>query len=401
MSPPGQAYRIPRVRLTIADRSDNQTFLPFRLTMFITVNDLAKQFVRRAGAESDTSPAALGGVSLSVARGCMLALVGPSGSGKTTLLRCLAGLERPDRGSILFDGREVFCADRDIEVPTEQRKLGLIFQSYALWPHLTAERNVAYPLKRRGMSEAQCRARVAHYLDLVGCGSLGARFPHELSGGQQQRIALARALVYEPSVVLFDEPLSNLDPQLREHLRAQIREIQRSVGFTGVYVTHDQTEAFFVGDEVAILDRGLIAQSGTPEQIYRHPASPEVAAFVGASNGVEARIGADGLSVESSDIGTLKFDAPAPGLRPGGSVRLMLRPEALGLRADPAGLGVVVERIPAAGMDDYAVRLPGGRMWRARVDMRLPRIEVGSRVALEPQRDALFIFPRDREAPRR
>ena len=211
--------------------------------MYIEIAGVSKRFSRRGGTV-DTPVAALQSIGIGVEAGRMLALVGHSGSGKTTLLRCIAGLETPDEGTIRLGDRTVFSSQDGTNVPTEKRNLGLIFQSYALWPNMTAERNVAYPLRRRKVAEGEIRERVGRYLELVGCGQLGDRYPHELSGGQQQRIALARALVYEPEVVLFDEPLSNLDTSLREHLRAQIREIQRRVGFTGVYVTHDQGEAF-------------------------------------------------------------------------------------------------------------------------------------------------------------
>ena len=372
--------------------------------MFIQVDSVVKKFARRSGDTGQATHAALGGVSVAVEQGRMLALVGPSGSGKTTLLRCIAGLERPDAGSIRIGARQVFAADAGIEVPTEQRNLGLIFQSYALWPNMTVERNVAYPLKRRKVPEAECKARVLRYLDLVGCAHLAARFPHELSGGQQQRIALARALVYEPEVVLFDEPLSNLDPMLREHLRAQIREIQRTVGFTGVYVTHDQGEAFYVGDEVVILSEGRIAQAGSPDDIYRHPVSPHIAAFVGASNRVDGRLSDDGRQCIAAGLGTVTLAAPVAGAR---EVVLMARPEVVQLSplsdgsasaASAATAATVIERVPSGGMDEYAVRLASGAVWRARVDMRSPRIAVGARVAVTPRADALFIYPREAAA---
>jgi len=364
--------------------------------MFIQVDNVVKNFARRPGDPGLTQNAALGGVSVAVAQGRMLALVGPSGSGKTTLLRCIAGLERPDGGRIRIGERLMFATDEGIEVPTEQRNIGLIFQSYALWPNMTVERNVAYPLKRRKVADAECKTRVMRYLDLVGCAHLAARFPHELSGGQQQRIALARALVYEPAVVLFDEPLSNLDPQLREHLRAQIRDIQRSVGFTGVYVTHDQSEAFYVGDEVVILHEGRIAQAGSPDEIYGKPCSARVAAFVGASNHIAGVISADGAHFEAPGFGRVALaGAPVTIVPNGRPAMLMVRPEAVRLRPAAAGadLATVIERVPSGGMDEYAVRLGGGQVWRARVDMRTPRIAVGATVAVEPLADGLMLYP--------
>ncbi|MBM3346702.1 MAG: ABC transporter ATP-binding protein [Betaproteobacteria bacterium] len=337
--------------------------------MFIEIAEVSKQFLQRGGATPDKPFAALQSISVVVEQGKMLALVGPSGSGKTTLLRCIAGLETPDQGDIRIDGREVFSTRTGANTPTEKRNLGLIFQSYALWPNMTAEHNVAYPLRRRNVPDAECRARVARHLELVGCGHLGDRYPHELSGGQQQRIALARALVYEPAVVLLDEPLSNLDTSLREHLRAQIREIQRRVGFTGVYVTHDQGEAFYVGDRVAILGEGRLVQFGTPDEIYRNPNRAGVAAFVGASNRVEGRLGAGGGTFECQELGVLPLAAPVP------------------------GAATVMDRVLVGACDEYTLELRGGVRWRARSDLRLTRYNPGESVALAIAPDEFLVYP--------
>ena len=364
--------------------------------MFIEVDQVSKRFARRAGDTGAQTHAALAGVSVAVEQGKMLALVGPSGSGKTTLLRCIAGLETPDAGTLRIGDRVVFSATQN--VPTEQRNIGLIFQSYALWPNMTVRRNVAYPLRRRRVADQECETRVMRYLDMVGCAHLAERYPHELSGGQQQRIALARALVYEPAVVLFDEPLSNLDSMLREHLRAQIREIQRSVGFTGVYVTHDQGEAFYVGDEVVILRDGHIVQAGTPDDIYRQPNSAEVAAFVGAANSVTGQISADGTRFESDDLGRFTLAQPRSDLAGLSNVVLMTRPETVGIAPLSAGASdqapaTVTERVPTGASDEYALRLKSGKLWRARVDMRTTRVAVGAQVAIVLHNDAVFLYP--------
>lgn len=363
--------------------------------MFIDITEVSKQFLQRGGATPDRPFAALQSISVGVEQGKMLALVGPSGSGKTTLLRCIAGLETPDQGVIRIDDREVFSARTGANTPTEKRNLGLIFQSYALWPNMTAERNVAYPLRRRNVADAECRARVARHLELVGCGHLGDRYPHELSGGQQQRIALARALVYEPAVVLFDEPLSNLDTSLREHLRAQIREIQRRVGFTGVYVTHDQGEAFYVGDRVAILGEGRLVQFGTPDEIYRNPNRASVAAFVGASNRVEGRLGAGGGTFECQEFGVLPLAAPVPGAATGDEAVLMARPESVSLRSAEAGgaMATVVDRVLVGACDEYTLELRGGVRWRARSDLRLTRFNPGESVDLAIAPDEFLVYP--------
>ena len=366
--------------------------------MFIEIAGVSKNFVRRGGATSDTPVAALRSISVGVEAGRMLSLVGPSGSGKTTLLRCVAGLETPDEGIIRIGEREMFSSQRAIDIPTEKRNLGLIFQSYALWPNMTAERNVAYPLRRRGVSDADCKSRVARHLDLVGCDHLADRYPHELSGGQQQRIALARALVYEPAVVLFDEPLSNLDTSLREHLRAQIRAIQRSVGFTGVYVTHDQGEAFYVGDRVAILSAGNLAQSGTPDDIYRHPNSESVAAFVGASNRIEGRLGRGAF--ECPALGAIRLGDPVAGGNEGDAAVLMTRPESVVLQAPQAPqspdtcfpTAKVIDRVLVGASDEYTLELPGGVQWRARHDLRLHRFNPGDTVALAIDPDGILVY---------
>nr|BFE55613.1 ABC transporter ATP-binding protein [Dactylosporangium thailandense] len=224
-------------------------------------------------------------LSLAIEPGEMLVLLGPSGCGKTTLLRCLSGLERPDSGEISIADQQVF-GDWG-EVPTHRRDLGMVFQNYALWPHMSVVKNVEFPLRYRGrLPREERRRRAYETLSLIECEHLADRLPSQISGGQQQRVALARALVGEPSLILFDEPLSNLDYRLRVQLRQQIRELHRSLGFTGVYVTHDQTEAMQLGSRVVVLERGKVAQVGTPEQLFRSPKSPYVADFLGIDNRV-------------------------------------------------------------------------------------------------------------------
>ena len=362
--------------------------------MFIEIAGVSKRFVRRGGTGSDGAVEALQSINVGVEAGKMLALVGPSGSGKTTLLRCIAGLETPDDGAIRIGEREVFSSQRGVNEPTEKRNLGLIFQSYALWPNMTAERNVAYPLRRRKVAESECRARVARHLELVGCGDLGDRYPHELSGGQQQRIALARALVYEPAVVLFDEPLSNLDTALREHLRAQIREIQRRVGFTGVYVTHDQGEAFYVGDRVAILGEGSLVQFGAPDEIYRRPNRASVAAFVGASNRVDGTLAQAGRVFESPELGAIELAVPVEGAAEGAAAILMTRPESVALHAVDERLptATVVDRVLVGASDEYTLELRGGVRWRARTDLRLRRYATGDAVGLGIAPDGMLVY---------
>ena len=221
------------------------------------------------------------GVSLAVQEGEFVALLGPSGCGKTTTLRMIAGFEVPTRGEIRI--RERAVSGPGHFVPPERRDVGLVFQSYAVWPHMTVEDNVAYPLKLRGIAPADRRETARRMLDLVQMPGLGGRFPHQLSGGQQQRVALARALCKEPAVLLLDEPLSNLDAQLRKEMRIEIKALQRRLGITIVYVTHDQEEALTMADRIAVMGRGLVHQLDAPEAVFEHPADRFVAEFMGCT----------------------------------------------------------------------------------------------------------------------
>jgi iron(III) transport system ATP-binding protein len=226
----------------------------------------------------------LKGVSLTVARGEVVALLGPSGSGKTTLLRAVAGLEQPSAGSLAIGDTVFFDAARKIDVPAEKRGLGLVFQSYALWPHRTVFDNVAYGLKLRRVAGSEIRVRVEKALAQIGLAHLAARYPHQLSGGQQQRVALARALVYEPPVILLDEPLSNLDAKLREEARAWLRQLIVTLGLSALCVTHDQVEAMAIADRITLLNAGVIEQEGKPIELYNTPKTLFTAEFMGSNN---------------------------------------------------------------------------------------------------------------------
>jgi len=232
----------------------------------------------------------LKGVSVAVPAGQVVALLGPSGSGKTTLLRAIAGLETPHRGSIAIGERVFFDAARGIELPAEERGLGLVFQSYALWPHRTVFDNVAYGLKLRGVSATETKTRVDKTLSQIGLGHLAARYPHQLSGGQQQRVAIARALVYEPPVILLDEPLSNLDAKLREEARAWLRTLIVTLGLSAIHVTHDQVEAMAIADRIVLLDAGVIAQEGSPTTLYNEPTTLFTAEFMGSNNRIDGKL---------------------------------------------------------------------------------------------------------------
>ena len=224
---------------------------------------------------------ALGGIDIAVSEGDTLALLGPSGCGKTTCLRCIAGLERPDAGSIEIGGAPVFDARRGVDLMPEQRELGIVFQSYAVWPHMSVAENVGFPLKVRRMPRAEATAHTDEILDLVGLLPWRDRSAMALSGGQQQRVALARALVHKPRLVLFDEPMSNLDAQLREQMRIELKLLQQRLNFTAIFVTHDQTEAFALARHVVVMNHGHIEAEGEPRAVFRRPATSFVARFFG------------------------------------------------------------------------------------------------------------------------
>lgn len=247
----------------------------------VTITSLTKRF---GGARSD---AVIDDLDLEIAEGELLVLLGASGCGKTTTLRCLAGLETPTSGAITFGDRTVFDGDRRVEVPAEKRSIGMVFQSYALWPHLKVRKNIAYPLKARKIAQGLKEGWVEEVAEMVDCGHLLDRYPSQLSGGQQQRVALARGLVARPDLVLFDEPLSNLDAKLRMQVRADLHALHERLGFTSVFVTHDQDEALALADRVAIMRNGRIEQCDTPLEVFERPTTDYVAEFMGMSNRIQ------------------------------------------------------------------------------------------------------------------
>lgn len=232
----------------------------------------------------------LKGVSMQLKQGEVVSLLGPSGSGKTTLLRAVAGLEKPSQGRIVIGKNRVYDGTPRSEIPAEERNLGLVFQSYALWPHKTVFENVAYPLKLRKVSASETSQRVQTVLDQLGLGHLGKRHPHQLSGGQQQRVAIGRALVYNPPVILLDEPLSNLDARLREEARVFLRELIVKLGLSALMVTHDQNEAMAISDRILLLNNGVIEQQGTPQEMYGSPTTLFTAEFMGSNNRLHGRV---------------------------------------------------------------------------------------------------------------
>ena len=371
---------------------------------------------------------ALKAVSLDVAPGTFLVLLGPSGSGKTTLLRCLAGIERIDGGSISLSSRTV--ADGRSHVPPEQRDLSMVFQDYALWPHLNALDNVAFALRRRRLARSECRARAALMLSRVGLADFVRRYPNELSGGQQQRVALARALIADTGLILCDEPLSNLDADLRERMRVEISSLVREAGATTVYITHDQAEAFALADHIGVLEEGVLVQSGTPEEVYNHPATPFVARFTGLSGELRVRVTApagDGtleIVAVSGAAGRLPVMRPAgvgvgvgvgvgltgsaapvaggqPLLRPGDEALLAIRPTGVFLartEADERHLTGLVADVAFRGRGyEYAIDLPGlGRLTGVFARHRADR---GSEVGLRLDPDGCHLFAASTASP--
>lgn len=287
-------------------------------------------------------PAAVPSLDLEVQEGEFLTLLGPSGCGKTTTLRCVAGLERPTGGTVSI-GQQVVDAPRDhIHVPPNKRDIGMVFQSYALWPHMSVATNVGYPLRMRKVSVSERAKRVREVLDLVGLGEYASRMATDLSGGQQQRVALARALVANPRLLLFDEPLSNLDARLRQDMRAELREMHRRVGTTSIYVTHDQEEAVSLSSRIVLLNKGQIEQVGTPREIYWSPISQFVADFVGYDNFLSAQVleaNAHGIAVRVDDT-EMRLDCPArPDITIGEHVNVAMR-------SSSVVMGVPAETMP-------------------------------------------------------
>ncbi len=289
----------------------------------------------------------LKGISLDIPEGSLYTFLGPSGCGKTTTLRCVAGLERPERGKISIDGKTVFASGERVYIPTNKRPIGMVFQSYAIWPHMTVFENVAYPLTIHRRPKSEVKQKVEGVLKVVGLQGLEDRPSPKLSGGQQQRVAFARALVNQPKVMLLDEPLSNLDAKLREQMRFEIKALQRQVNITTIYVTHDQAEALAISDQIAVMHAGKLIEVGTPHQLYSRPKRKFTATFLGLTNLIEGKIvelGGDSKPGRmETKRGILSF-IPATGLAKGQPAVLSIRPEHIQVHKEkPQGLDNVVE----------------------------------------------------------
>jgi ABC-type Fe3+/spermidine/putrescine transport system ATPase subunit len=343
---------------------------------YLAIGSLTRRFSEHAG---------VFGLSLSLARGRTLALLGPSGGGKTTTLRLLGGFEAPDQGTITVDGADV------VPLRPEARNFGMVFQHYALFPHLDVGRNVRFGLEARGVTGAAAEARIREALALVDLSGFERRPVSALSGGQQQRVALARALAPEPRVLLLDEPLSNLDPALRERTRRELRAVIRRVGITTVIVTHEQEDAFDLGDVIAVIRDGRLEQVGTPEELYQAPRTAFVGGFIGRGSWLAGRVTrTDERDLEVSvDGATWRLPAePArariPSLVPGAAVRVLVRPEALrfGQAGGPGLAGEVIDRRFAGATAFFQVRLRSGAVVELSAAPRAA--DVGQRVALVP-----------------
>jgi len=320
----------------------------------LSIENLHKVFQ----ASGNTEVRAVDGINLSVQPGRLLTLLGPSGCGKTTTLRCLAGLERPDSGRIVIGESPVFDSAKGIFVPPSDRGIGMVFQSYAIWPHMSVFENVAFPLRvarTRKYTSAEIKDKVRQALEMVRLGGFEHRSSTQLSGGQQQRLALARGLVHEPKVLLLDEPLSNLDAKLREQMRFELKHLQRTLRITTVYVTHDQAEALALSDEIAVFNAGRIVQRGSPQDIYSHPASRFVADFIGSANflagSVTQEAEPDGLACVATIVLRLDMDR-LHNIEPGRVAPVVLRhvgvPDPQILAKNFAALGLIGEHVVQA-----------------------------------------------------
>lgn len=325
---------------------------------------------------------------LTVKDGEFVSLLGPSGCGKTTSLRMIAGFERATEGEIYIGDHCVSSHIKNTFVPPEKRDIGMVFQSYAVWPHMTVTENVAYPLKIQKVPKEERAARVAEMLKLVHLDEYGSRYPHQLSGGQQQRVALARALVMRPGLLLLDEPLSNLDAKLRESMRFEISSIQKELGITVIYVTHDQSEAMTMSDRVVVMSRGVIQQIGTPYEIYRNPANKMVADFIGLVNFVEGEVQGDRVYISGTGVSFPNTSGIT------GSATIAVRPENITMSRTSGTIeGTLVHRFYLGDAVDYRVQCKNHVIRVIVKGAELKEFTDGEKVYLDF--DKIMVFDRD------
>ena len=353
----------------------------------LIVSHLRKQFAVGRPAVDD--------VSFRVAAGEIVVLLGPSGCGKTTTLRCIAGLEQPTAGTISIGGDEVAAPERGVHVPPRLRNIGMVFQSYAVWPHMTVRQNVNYPLRHRKVPRDEAERKVDRVLELVGLSEYAERPVTQLSGGQMQRVALARALVYEPRILLLDEPLSNLDAKLRLRLRDELRRIIKEAKVTALYVTHDQAEAVVLGDRIGVMENGKLMQMSAPVELYNKPENLFVANFTGVSNLIKGEISAPG-AVRLSTGETLRITAPRG--KTGDAVLVAIRPENIQLR--PNGEGADTNSFPARVIEGhfhgtqttYALETLGHRVEAIELGT-VPRFSAQDLIRIVIPPDHSWVFP--------
>jgi iron(III) transport system ATP-binding protein len=355
----------------------------------LIVSHLRKQFLVGRPAVDD--------VSFRIAAGEIVVLLGPSGCGKTTTLRCIAGLEHPTAGTISIGGDEVAAPERGLHVPPRLRNIGMVFQSYAVWPHMTVTQNVAYPLRHRKVPRDEAAHKVAEVLGLVGLSEYAQRPVTQLSGGQMQRVALARALVYEPRILLLDEPLSNLDAKLRLRLRDELRRIIKAAQVTALYVTHDQSEAVVLGDRIGVMDNGKLQQMSPPVELYNKPENLFVANFTGVSNLIKGEVAGSPGAVKVASGEVLRVTQGSG--KPGDSVVVAVRPENIALRAH-GDAGDAVNSFPARVIEGhfhgtqttYAVETLGHRLEAIELGT-VPRFSAQDQIRVVIPPDHSWVFP--------
>jgi ABC-type Fe3+/spermidine/putrescine transport system ATPase subunit len=360
----------------------------------LELHQLRKTFTTPSGLRTT----ALESFSLDVEGGEFIALLGASGCGKTTTLRSIAGLETPDSGRVVIDGRVVFAAEpgaRRVFVPPEKRELGMVFQSYALWPHMTVAENVSFGLKKKGLSKSDIDSKIDRALAATRMSEYKDRRISQLSGGQQQRVAVARAIAPEPRIILFDEPLSNIDARLRESLRLQVLDIQQRMGLTAVWVTHDQDEALGLASRIVLMNRGVVEQVGSPHEVWDHPATAFAADFIGSSSELRGQL----IDPFTVDLGN-GISLGIPGLpgQPSGAVRIFVRSESVRIGGEPGSENVIQAPLLMSKFHgDYTVVIV--RVGSQQLTFRSP-VRVSSdqaSLALTIDRGGLMVYPDDGE----